>query len=315
MKVLVTGAAGFIGSHLVDRLLADRHTVVGIDNLLTGDAQNLKNARTSRAFEFVEQDIALEGYDLAAGAPKSDLIVHCGSPASPVDYAKLPFETMAANSLGTKHACEAARAWSARLLYSSTSEVYGDPLEHPQTENYWGNVNPIGPRACYDESKRFGEALVSSHVRVNGLDARIVRIFNTYGPRMRRDDGRVIPNFITQALAGKPLTVYGEGAQTRSFCFVSDLVDGIVRTATLDAARGAVINLGNPDEITIAQLAVKIGELVGVPVATQLQPMPADDPGRRRPDISRARQLLGWQPSVSLDEGLRTTIGYFREGG
>ncbi|MBV8081977.1 MAG: SDR family oxidoreductase [Candidatus Eremiobacteraeota bacterium] len=312
MRIIVTGAAGFVGSHLVDRYLADGHIVVGIDNLLTGDPRNLEAARPSSDFSFLVADVAAEGFDLGAAALRADLIVHCASPASPVDYAKAPLETMAANSLGTWHCAQAASAWSARLLYASTSEVYGDPLEHPQPESYWGNVNPIGPRACYDESKRFGEALVTSYVRSLELDARIVRIFNTYGPRMRADDGRVIPNFIGQALAGNALTIYGDGSQTRSFCYVSDLVDGIVRCAASDKTRGVVVNLGNPQELTIGQLAAKISEMLGVPLAIERSPMPADDPGRRRPDISRARELLGWEPRVSLDEGLRATIEDFR---
>jgi nucleoside-diphosphate-sugar epimerase len=312
LKVLVTGAAGFVGSHLVDRLLKDGHRVTGLDNLITGDPRNLDAARATDNFAFIAADVAAEGFDLTMAALPVELIVHCASPASPVDYAKTPLETMAANSLGTWHCAHAALQWSARLLYASTSEVYGDPLEHPQPESYWGNVNPIGPRACYDESKRFGEALVTSYARSRELDARIVRIFNTYGPRMRADDGRVIPNFITQALVGKPLTIYGDGSQTRSFCFVSDLVDGIARCAASDAAREVVVNLGNPDELTIALLAAKIGDLLGTPIQIERQPMPIDDPGRRRPDISRAQQLLGWTPRVSLDDGLRATIEYFR---
>ena len=240
-------------------------------------SRNLALARANPHFEYINADVAAEGYDLARSCGGADLIVHCASPASPVDYALRPLETMAANSLGTKHCCEAARAWSARLLYASTSEAYGDPLEHPQRETYWGNVNPIGPRACYDESKRFGEAMVMTYVRTHGLDARIVRIFNTYGPRMRRDDGRVVPNFIGQALASQPLTLYGDGSQTRSFCYVSDLVDGIVRCADSERTRGLVVNLGNPAEITVAQLARVVCELVGVPYTNR----PARHAGRR----------------------------------
>ncbi len=311
MKVVITGAAGFVGSHLADRYLADRHQVVGIDNLITGDLGNLALARANPHFEYINADVAVEGYDLAHACGGADLIVHCASPASPVDYALRPLETMAANSLGTKHCCEAARAWSARLLYASTSEAYGDPLEHPQRETYWGNVNPIGPRACYDESKRFGEAMVMTFVRTHGLDARIVRIFNTYGPRMRRADGRVVPNFIGQALAGQPLTLYGDGSQTRSFCYVSDLVDGIVRCADSERTRGVVVNLGNPAEITVAQLARVVCELVGVPYTTDQRDMPVDDPVRRRPDITRARELVGWEPRIALEDGLRETIRSF----
>jgi dTDP-glucose 4,6-dehydratase len=311
LKVVITGAAGFVGSHLADRYLADRHQVVGIDDLITGDLGNLALARANPHFKYINADVAAEGYDLARACGAADLIVHCASPASPVDYALRPLETMAANSLGTKHCCEAARAWPARLLYASTSEAYGDPLEHPQRETYWGNVNPIGPRACYDESKRFGEAMVMTYVRSHGLDARIVRIFNTYGPRMRRGDGRVVPNFIGQALAGQPLTLYGEGSQTRSFCYVSDLVDGIVRCADSERTRGLVVNLGNPAEITVAQLARVVCELVGVPYKTDLRDMPVDDPVRRRPDIARARELLGWEPRIALEDGLRETIRSF----
>ena len=311
MKVVVTGAAGFVGSHLTDRYLAGGHRVVGIDSGITGDVRNLARARENPAFEYISADVAAEGYDLVASCGGADLLVHCASPASPVDYAHRPLETMAANSLGTKHCCEAAREWSARLLYASTSEAYGDPLEHPQRETYWGNVNPIGPRACYDESKRFGEAMVMTYTRSYQLDARIVRIFNTYGPRMRRDDGRVVPNFIVQALARKPLTLYGDGSQTRSFCYVSDLVDGIVRCADSERTRALVVNLGNPDEVTVAQLAQTVCALIGVPYTTERRDVPVDDPVRRRPDITRARELLGWEPRVTLEDGLRETIRSF----
>jgi nucleoside-diphosphate-sugar epimerase len=312
LKILVTGAAGFVGSHLVDRYLTDGHDVTGLDNGITGNTDNLAEARGSKRFTYVDQDIAAEGLDLARITGATDLIVHCASPASPIDYAELPLETMAANSLGTKHCCEAARTLSARLLFTSTSETYGDPLEHPQRESYWGNVNPIGPRSCYDESKRFGEAMVMAFVRKHGLDARIVRIFNTYGPRMRRDDGRVVPNFIAQALAGKALTLYGDGSQTRSFCYVSDLVDGIVRCAASPKTRGLVVNLGNPKELTVAELARIVCELTGATLRTERRDMPVDDPVRRRPDIARARELIEWEPRVTLEDGLRATIGYFK---
>ena len=311
MKVVVTGAAGFVGSHLVDRYLVDGHEVAGIDSLITGDISNLADARSNPLFEFVTADIATEGYSLTGSYGGADLIVHCASPASPADYAHRPLETMAANSLGTKHCCDAARAWSARLLYASTSETYGDPLEHPQRETYWGNVNPIGPRACYDESKRFGEAMVTTFVRTHGIDARIARIFNTYGPRMRRDDGRVVPNFIAQALAGEALTVYGGGEQTRSFCYVSDLVDGLVRCAASERAKGLVVNLGNPAEISILELASVVSSLAGVPLRVEKRDIPADDPLRRQPDIARARDLLDWEPAVPLEDGLRETIRWF----
>ncbi len=312
MKIVVTGAAGFVGSHLVDRYLADDNDVIGIDNCITGSTDNLADARGSKRFTYVDQDVAAEGFDLARVTGPADLIVHCASPASPVDYAELPLETMAANSLGTKHCCEAARALSARLLFTSTSETYGDPLEHPQAESYWGNVNPIGLDSCYDESKRFGEAMVMAFVRKHGLDARIVRIFNTYGPRMRRNDGRVVPNFISQALAGKALTLYGDGQQTRSFCYVSDLVDGIVRCAASSKTRGLVVNLGNPREITVAELARIVCDLTGATLRTERRDMPVDDPVRRRPDIARARELLGWDARVPLEDGLRETIRYFK---
>lgn len=312
MKIVVTGAAGFVGSHLVDRYLAGGHDILGIDDGSTGDPQNLAHVRGNPHFTFAAHDVAAEGYDLAREHGSADLVVHCASPASPVDYARRPLETMAANSLGTKHCCDAAHAWSARLLYASTSEAYGDPLEHPQRETYWGNVNPVGPRACYDESKRFGEAMVMSYVRMRGLDGRIVRIFNTYGPRMRRDDGRVVPTFIAQALAHQPLTLHGDGSQTRSFCYVSDLVDGMVRAAATRAA-GAIVNLGNPDEISVSQLATIVCKLAGVPLRTETRSMPPDDPARRRPDITRARELLGWEPRVSLEDGLRETIRAFQQ--
>jgi len=316
MTVLVTGAAGFIGSHLVDRYLERGERVIGVDNFLTGSRANLERACANPSFILVNQDartLNVAHLDAAAarfGLP--ELILHCASPASPVDYAQLPLETLSVNSAGTRACLEMAAAVGARFLFTSTSETYGDPLQHPQRETYWGNVNPVGPRSCYDEAKRFGEALTIAYHRKHRLDARIVRIFNTYGPRMRPNDGRVVPNFIAQALAGEPLTLYGDGSQTRSFCYVSDLVTGIIAAAASEQSRGEVINLGNPDERTIADFAKAVSRAVGVPLRTINEPMPVDDPTRRCPDISKARSLLDWEPIVSLDEGLRLTIDYFR---
>lgn len=317
MIVLVTGAAGFIGSHLVDAYLATGAHVIGVDNFLTGSEANLAAAKASGRFAFIRADVAAEwalvDRSVAELAVIPDRVLHLASPASPVDYAKLPLETLAVNSRGTEAALAASQRWRARFLFASTSEAYGDPLEHPQAETYWGNVNPVGPRSCYDESKRFGEALVSTTIRVRNADARIIRIFNTYGPRMRHNDGRVVANFVSQALAGLALTVYGSGAQTRSFCYVSDLVRGIIACAESEAARGEIINLGNPDEYSIREFAQTVARLVGVELRVEARPMPADDPSRRRPDITKARQLLGWSPEVSLLEGLSRTIEAFRE--
>lgn len=315
MRVVITGAAGFIGSHLVERYVADGHTVVGIDNFITGAAANLAAIPPER-FTLVESDVAGDPDAVERAARDAgltpDLILHFASPASPVDYANHKLETMAVNSRGTESCLRAAAAFSARVLYASTSESYGDPLEHPQRESYWGHVNPVGPRSCYDESKRFGEALVMSYIAVHGVDARVIRIFNTYGPRMRIDDGRVVPNFIGQALDGRPLTIYGGGLQTRSFCYVSDLVEGIVRCAASERTRGLVVNLGNPEERTVADFARLVAEIVGVPFASEPRDMPPDDPARRCPDISRAVELLDWRPVVELRDGLARTVDYFR---
>lgn len=304
----MTGGAGFVGSHLVERYLRDGHDVVAVDNLCTGSLQNLGDAGEHPRLTFVRAD---------AAAPLQirgdvDLVLHFASPASPVHYARLALETLAVNSAGTGHACDLAERSGARLVYASTSEVYGDPLVHPQPETYWGNVNPVGERACYDEAKRFGEALITTRLRRGPLDARIVRIFNTYGPRMAADDGRAVPNFIAQALAGKALTVYGDGHQTRSFTYVDDLVEGIVRLAAHDGARGAIVNLGNPEETTIAAAAGAIAEIAGVPLQVEHRPLPPDDPVRRKPDITRARELLGWEPLTPLRDGLARTIGWWR---
>jgi nucleoside-diphosphate-sugar epimerase len=274
-------------------------------------------AKANDRFAFVRADVAdewpLVDRFVSELGVVPDQVLHLASPASPVDYAKLPLETLAVNSRGTEAALGAAQRWQARFLFASTSETYGDPLEHPQAETYWGNVNPIGPRSCYDESKRFGEALVSANVRARNADARIIRIFNTYGPRMRRHDGRVVANFVSRALAGLPLTIYGGGAQTRSFCYVSDLVRGIIACAGSEVARGEVINLGNPDEYTIREFAEAVARLVGVELRVEDAPMPPDDPARRRPDITKARRLLSWSPKVSLREGLLKTIAAFSE--
>jgi len=315
-NVLITGAGGFLGSHLVDRYLADGAAVVGIDNYLTGSPANLKAAGENPSFVFIRANVS-EDWDsivetLASRGITPQLILHFASPASPVDYAEHPLETMAVNSAGTQNALEAALRWNARFLFASTSECYGDPLEHPQRESYWGNVNSFGPRSCYDESKRFGEALTYSYIQQSNVDARVIRIFNTYGPRMRLNDGRVVPNFIMQALRGEPLTVFGTGSQTRSFCYVDDLVEGIVRCAASERTRGVVVNLGNPEEHAISEFAQIVCRVVGVPLKIVETALPVDDPGRRCPDITRARDFLDWEPEVSLDEGLRRTIDYFR---
>jgi dTDP-glucose 4,6-dehydratase len=307
MRTLVTGAAGFLGSHLCDRLLADGHRVIGMDNYITGTPANLAHLLHHPAFQFVRNDVTtfieVEG--------PLDAVMHFASPASPVDYLELPIQTLKVGSLGTHKALGLARAKGARFLLASTSEVYGDPLVHPQPESYWGNVNPVGPRGVYDEAKRFAEALTMAYHRYHALDTRIVRIFNTFGPRMRPHDGRVVSNFIRQALRGEPLTVYGDGSQTRSFCYVEDLVEGIVRL--FERGTPDPTNIGNPGEFTVRQLAVHVLALTGSRSDIVHRPLPEDDPRVRQPDISRARELLGWEPSVPLDEGLARTIAYFRE--
>jgi nucleoside-diphosphate-sugar epimerase len=308
VRVLITGGAGFLGSHLVDRYLRDGHDVVAVDNLCTGALANLNDAQRDSRFAFVDADVS-------AGIPVDgplDLVLHFASPASPVDYARLALETLAVNSRGTEHACDLAERRGARLVYASTSEVYGDPQVHPQTESYWGNVNPVGPRACYDEAKRFGEALITTRLRFGPLDARIVRIFNTYGPRQAGSDGRVVPNLLAQAVSGAALTVYGDGSQTRSFTYVDDLVDGIVRLAAREGARGTIVNLGNPEELSIREFARIVAELAGIPCEIVERPLPPDDPTRRRPDISLARSYLGWEPRVQLRNGLALTLDWWR---
>jgi dTDP-glucose 4,6-dehydratase len=306
MRTLITGGAGFIGSHLCERFLAEGHEVVCVDNLITGRLENIDHLRAGPRFSFVGHDIShpLEVPDTI------DHVLHFASPASPVDYLKFPIQTLKVGSLGTHNALGLAKAKKARFLLASTSEVYGDPEVHPQREDYWGNVNPIGVRGCYDEAKRFSEAIVMAYHRTHGIDTKIVRIFNTYGERMRLDDGRVLPNFMGQALRGEPLTVYGDGSQTRSFCYVSDLVDGIWRVLQSDFHEP--VNLGNPDEVTILQFAQEIQRLSGRAVPVEYRPLPQDDPKVRKPDITRARRVLGWEPKVGRAEGLRRTLDYFR---
>ncbi|MEK7404111.1 MAG: UDP-glucuronic acid decarboxylase family protein [Acidobacteriota bacterium] len=309
LRIVVSGAAGFIGSHLCDRLLADGHSVIGLDNLLTGSVANLAHLEAHPGFRFVVHDVT-QAYD--DGGP-IDGVLNLASPASPKDYLKHPVETLDAGSRGTRELLELARRHGARFLLASTSECYGDPLVHPQTEDYWGNVNPVGPRSCYDEAKRFAEALAMAWHRTHGLRTNIARIFNTYGPRMKLDDGRVVPAFLDQALRGEPLTVFGDGSQTRSFCYVSDLVDGLCRLMLSDEPYP--VNLGNPREMTVLEFAERILRLTGSSSRVEFRPLPQDDPRRRRPDISKAKRLLGWEPRVSLEDGLEATISYFLSRG
>jgi dTDP-glucose 4,6-dehydratase len=306
MRILITGAAGFLGSHLCDRFLADGHTVVGLDNFLTGHPDNIAHLMGHERFSFIRHNIS----EYAYVAGELDGVLHFASPASPVDYLEMPIQTLKVGSLGTHNALGLALAKGARFLLASTSEVYGDPLVHPQPEGYWGNVNPIGPRGCYDEAKRFAEAMTMAYHRAHGVDTRIVRIFNTYGPRMRPGDGRVVSNFIVQALQGEPLTVYGDGSQTRSFCYVADEVEGIHRLFMSDEHQP--VNIGNPNEFTVRQLAELVVELTGSSSPIKSLPLPTDDPKVRQPDIARARALFGWEPTVQLREGLERTIEYFR---
>jgi len=306
LRVVVSGAAGFIGSHLCDRLIAENHSVVGIDNLLTGSLRNLAHLAGHGSFRFVQHDVTKPVQ--VDGAV--DAVLHLASPASPKDYMRYPIETLEVGSAGTRNMLELARRWNARFLLASTSECYGDPLIHPQRETYWGHVNPVGPRSCYDESKRFAEALTMAFHRAHGLRTNIARIFNTYGPRMQLDDGRVVPAFIDQALRGQPVTIFGDGSQTRSFCFVGDLVDGLYRLMFSDEHHP--VNLGNPCEMTIREFAEHVCRLTGATCALEHRPLPEDDPKRRRPDITKARTLLGWEPKVPLEQGLRLTIAYFR---
>jgi dTDP-glucose 4,6-dehydratase len=307
MRILITGAAGFLGSHLADRFLDDGHEVVGLDNFVTGSEANIERLKQRDGFSFIRHDISvpIEIPGELGG------VLHFASPASPVDYLELPIETLKVGSLGTHHCLGIARAKSARFLLASTSEVYGDPKVHPQPESYWGHVNPIGPRGCYDEAKRFAEAMTMAYHRHHGVDTRIVRIFNTYGPRMRPGDGRVVSNFIVQGLRGDPLTVYGDGSQTRSFCYATDEVDGIVRL--FHSGETEPVNIGNPTEFTILELAELVVAETGGRSEITRRELPVDDPKVRQPDITRARELLGWEPRIDLHEGLLRTIPWFRE--
>ena len=307
MRILITGGAGFIGSHLCDRLLADGHTVIAMDNLITGSTANLQHLVGRDDFAFIKHNVTNYIY---VDDPL-DAVLHFASPASPVDYLQLPIQTLKVGSLGTLNSLGLAKAKGARYFLASTSEIYGDPLEHPQKETYWGNVDPVGPRGVYDEAKRFGEAMTMAYYRFHEMDTRIVRIFNTFGPRMRLNDGRVVPNFVAQALRGEPLTVYGDGSQSRSFCYVADLVEGIVRL--LHSDEHYPVNIGNPRELTVLEFAELINRLTGNPAGIVFEAKRIQgDPQQRRPDITRARQLLGWEPKVSLEEGLQKTIEYFR---
>jgi dTDP-glucose 4,6-dehydratase len=304
-RVVITGAAGFIGSHLAEALLDRGYSVVGIDNLLTGDIANIAHLH-DRDFEFIKHDVT--NYIYLAGPVR--YVLHWASPASPIDYLELPIPTLKVGALGTHKALGLAKAKGATFVLASTSEVYGDPIEHPQKETYWGNVNPVGPRGVYDEAKRFGEAMTVAYHRYHGLDTKIVRIFNTYGPRMRIHDGRAVPAFISQALRNEDVTVFGDGRQTRSFCYISDLVDGIIRLML--SAENDPINIGNPAEMTIEEIAQVIIDMTGAKSRIVYEPLPVDDPKVRRPDITRARTILGWEPKVDLRQGLTSTIEYFK---
>jgi len=306
LRCLISGGAGFVPSHVCDRLLAEGHEVVALDNLLTGRTENIEHLRANTRFTILEQDVSIP-FTIAG---PFDQVYHLASPASPFDYLAWPVETMMVGSLGTRHMLEIARENDAAFLLASTSECYGDPREHPQKETYWGNVNPIGPRAVYDEAKRFAEALTMAFHREYGVNTHIVRIFNTYGPRMKLNDGRVVPAFLDQALHGKPITIFGDGSQTRSFCYVSDLVEGLVRL--IGSSEHEPVNIGNPNEITIAEFAERIRRLTGSYTMIEYHPLPQDDPKQRQPDISKARSVLGWEPKVPLEEGLRHTIEYFQ---
>ena len=306
-RVLVTGGAGFLGSHLCDRFIAEGYHVIAMDNLITGNLENIEHLFKLEQFEFYHHDVS----KFVHVPGKLDYILHFASPASPIDYLKIPIQTLKVGSLGTHNLLGLAKAKKARMLIASTSEVYGDPLVHPQTEDYWGNVNPVGPRGCYDEAKRFQEAMTMAYHMHHGLETRIVRIFNTYGPRMRLDDGRVLPAFLSQALRGEPLSIFGDGSQTRSFCYVDDLVEGIYRLLLSDYPMP--VNIGNPSEITIKEFAEEICRLTGVELKVEYQPLPTDDPQKRQPDISKAKEVLGWEPQIDRAEGLRRTLEYFKE--
>jgi len=306
LRIVVSGAAGFVGSHMCDRLLAEGHSIVALDNFLTGAERNLAHLSGNQNFRFVRHDVT-RAVELDGTV---DAVLHMASPASPKDYLEHPIETLDVGSIGTRNMLELARTHRARFLITSTSECYGDPNVHPQVETYWGNVNPVGPRSCYDESKRFAEAITMAYHRTHGLRTNIARIFNTYGPRMKLKDGRVVPAFLDQALQGEPITVFGDGSQTRSFCYVSDLVDGLYRLMQSDERYP--VNLGNPQEMTILEFAERIRRLTGSQSGIIHRELPEDDPKQRQPDISKARRILGWGPRVALEDGLRQTIEYFQ---
>ncbi len=305
-RILITGAAGFLGSHLCDRFIKEGYHVIGMDNLITGNMQNIEHLFKLESFEFYHHDVSKF---IHVPGPL-DYILHFASPASPIDYLKIPIQTLKVGSLGTHNCLGLAKSKKARILVASTSEIYGDPMVHPQTEEYWGNVNPVGPRGVYDEAKRFQEAMTMAYHTFHGLETRIIRIFNTYGPRMRLNDGRALPAFIGQALRGEDLTVFGDGSQTRSFCYVDDLVEGIYRLLLSDYAQP--VNIGNPDEISLKEFAEEIISLTGTTQKIVYKPLPVDDPKQRRPDITRAKEVLGWEPKVSRSEGLKVTYEYFK---
>ncbi len=307
MRILLTGGAGFIGSHLTDRLLSEGHEVVAMDNLVTGDLSNIAHHRSNPKFEFIHHDVS--NHIHVSG--HLDWVLHFASPASPIDYLQLPIQTLKVGALGTHNAVGLAKAKGAKFFLASTSEVYGDPLVHPQPEDYWGNVNPIGPRGVYDEAKRYAEAISFAYHRVHQVDVRVIRIFNTYGPRNRVNDGRVVPTFINQALRGEAISVFGEGQQTRSFQYVADLVNGVRRL--MDVAYNRPVNIGNPREMTILQFAELILQLTGSSSTIEYKPLPEDDPKTRQPDITRAREILGWEPLVSVEEGLKKTIDWYQQ--
>ncbi len=308
MISLVTGAAGFVGSHLCAALLGEGHEVIGVDSLITGEIANLSSMLDDDRFRFVEADASERLPDLE----RVDMVFHFASPASPIDYAERPLSTLRVNSRGTELCCELALRHGARVLYASTSEIYGDPIEHPQREEYFGNVNSIGPRSCYDEAKRYGEAVIAAYRRTGSLDGRMVRIFNTYGPRMRRNDGRVVPTFIREALAGEPLTIFGDGTQTRSLCYIDDLVEAILRFSAIDDPAYWVVNIGNDEEVTVLEIARTVSELCGIPLRVRHRPLPENDPRQRRPDLRRPRALLKWRAQTPMNEGLARTIAWFR---
>ncbi len=307
MRILITGGAGFLGSHLCDRFIEEGYEVICMDNLCTGSRNNIKHLEGTPNFEYVRHDVS----QFIRVDGSLDAVLHFASPASPVDYTRMPIQTLKVGALGTHNALGLAKAKGAKFLLASTSEVYGDPLVRPQPESYWGNVNPIGPRGVYDEAKRFAEALTMAYRRVHKMDTKIARIFNTYGPRMRMDDGRVVPNFLNQALRGEPLTVYGDGSQSRSFCYVSDMIEGICRL--LESKENEPVNLGNPREMTIMEFAKKVLEITGSGSEIVYKPLPVDDPKTRQPDISKAKKVLGWEPKVGLEEGLRKTLDWFQK--